>query len=31
MSEASEGGVLFDEFLEGSYDCIDRVVLRAYF
>mgnify|MGYP000250522963 CR=1 FL=1 len=31
MSKASEGGVLFDEFLEGSYDCIDRVVLRAYF
>ena len=31
MSEASEGGVLFDEFLDGSYDCIDRVVLRAYF
>jgi hypothetical protein len=31
MSEAIEGGVLFDEFLDGSYDCIDRVVLRAYF
>ena len=25
------GGVLFDEFLDGSYDCVDRVVLRAYF
>ena len=31
MSEASEDVVLFDEFLEGSYDCIDRIVLRAYF
>ena len=25
------GGVLFNEFLDGSYDCVDRVVLRAYF
>jgi len=24
-------GVLFNEFLDGSYDCVDRVVLRAYF
>jgi len=25
------GDVLFEEFLDGSYDCVDRVVLRAYF
>ena len=25
------GGVLFEGFLDGSYDCVDRVVLRAYF
>lgn len=31
MAEASAGGVLFHEFLDGSYDCIDRIVLRAYF
>ncbi|MBM3471635.1 MAG: hypothetical protein FJX73_12730 [Armatimonadetes bacterium] len=24
-------GVLYDEFLDGNYDCVDRVVLRAYF
>lgn len=24
-------GVLYEELLEGSYDCVDRVVLRAYF
>lgn len=24
-------GALFDEFLDGSYDCVDRVVLRAHF
>lgn len=24
-------GTLFDEWLAGSYDCVDRVVLRAYF
>ena len=23
--------VLFEGFLDGSYDCVDRVVLRAYF
>ena len=25
------GGLLSDGFLDGSYDCVDRVVLRAYF
>lgn len=25
------GGLLFEGFLDGSYDCVDRVVLRAYF
>ena len=25
------GGVVFEGFLDGSYDCVDRVVLRAYF
>ena len=25
------GVVLFDGFLDGSFDCVDRVVLRAYF
>ena len=29
MSDA--GGVLFEGFPDGSYDCVDRVVLRAYF
>ena len=24
-------GVLFEELLDGSYDCVDRVVLRAYY
>ena len=24
-------GVLFEGFPDGSYDCVDRVVLRAYF
>ena len=24
-------GVLYEELLDGSYDCVDRVVLRAYF
>ena len=24
-------GLLFEGFLNGSYDCVDRVVLRAYF
>ena len=23
-------GLLFEGFLDGSYDCVDRVVLRAY-
>ena len=25
------GDILFDEFPDASYDCVDRVVLRAYF
>ena len=25
------GTVLFEGFLDGSYDCVDRVLLRAYF
>ena len=25
------GDLLFEGFLDGSYDCVDRVVLRAYF
>lgn len=27
----SAEGVLYEELLDGSYDCVDRVVLRAYF
>jgi hypothetical protein len=29
--KAGADNVLFEEFLDGTYDCVDRIVLRAYF